>query len=65
MNGSGGAGTDGLFTFQIGANEDQTLEVAFADMQSAALRICLRGYSIIKFQISNEKKIDKVLSRNI
>jgi flagellin len=37
LNGSGGAGSDGTFTFQIGANEDQTLDVTFADMQSTAL----------------------------
>jgi flagellin len=37
LNGTGGAGADGVFTFQIGANTDQTLEITFADMQSSAL----------------------------
>ena len=32
-------GTDGKFTFQIGANKDQNLEVQFADMQAEALGI--------------------------
>lgn len=32
-------GTAGVFTFQIGANENQTLDVTFADMQSAALGV--------------------------
>ncbi|MEW4290175.1 flagellin Hag [Rossellomorea marisflavi] len=32
-------GTTGQFTFQIGANTDQTLSVTFADMQSTALGI--------------------------
>ncbi|CAM4131737.1 flagellin N-terminal helical domain-containing protein [Lederbergia lenta] len=32
-------GATGAFTFQIGANTTQTLEVTFADMQSAALGI--------------------------
>ncbi|WKA53934.1 flagellin [Planococcus shixiaomingii] len=37
LNGGGGTGTDGKFTFQIGANDKQNLEVTFADMQSEAL----------------------------
>ena len=37
LNASAGAASDGKFTFQIGANEDQKLEVTFADMQSTAL----------------------------
>lgn len=32
-------GTAGVFTFQIGANTDETLDVTFADMQSAALGV--------------------------
>ncbi|TYS89298.1 flagellin [Rossellomorea aquimaris] len=32
-------GTAGTFTFQIGSNDSQTLDVAFADMQAAALGI--------------------------
>jgi flagellin len=32
-------GTTGVFTFQIGANNAQTLDVTFADMQSAALGV--------------------------
>ncbi|OMF61479.1 flagellin [Paenibacillus sp. FSL R5-0490] len=32
-------GTTGKFTFQIGANKDQKLEVTFADMQSTALGV--------------------------
>ncbi|MCG7313491.1 flagellin [Priestia flexa] len=32
-------GTSGTFTFQIGANTDQTLDVAFADMQATALGV--------------------------
>ncbi|QHA37715.1 flagellin [Rossellomorea marisflavi] len=32
-------GDAGKFTFQIGANKDQKLEVSFADMQSAALGV--------------------------
>ncbi|KAA0563073.1 flagellin Hag [Bacillus sp. CH30_1T] len=32
-------GTTGTFTFQIGSNDSQTLDVAFADMQAAALGI--------------------------
>lgn len=32
-------GTAGAFTFQIGANSDQTLEVTFADMQATALGV--------------------------
>lgn len=32
-------GTAGTFTFQIGANDGQTLDVAFADMQAAALTV--------------------------
>ncbi|PRS37733.1 flagellin [Bacillus sp. RJGP41] len=35
LDGTGGA--SGVFTFQIGANEDQTLDVTFADMRSSAL----------------------------
>ena len=32
-------GTTGAFTFQIGSNEDQTITVTFADMQSSALGV--------------------------
>ncbi|WP_301108977.1 flagellin [Sporosarcina sp.] len=32
-------GTAGVFTFQIGANTDQTLDVTFADMQAAAIGV--------------------------
>src|SRR5699024_10580237 len=32
-------GDTGKFTFQIGANEDQKLEVTFADMQTAELGV--------------------------
>jgi flagellin len=32
-------GNAGVFTFQIGANDSQTLDVTFADMQSAALGV--------------------------
>ncbi|MGE6487478.1 flagellin [Paenisporosarcina sp. NPDC076898] len=41
LDGKGGTATDGNFTFQIGANEDQTLTVTFADMQSGALGVDL------------------------
>jgi flagellin len=37
LDGSGG--DSGTFTFQIGANDGQTLEVTFADMQSDALSV--------------------------
>ncbi|MGD6831713.1 flagellin Hag [Sutcliffiella halmapala] len=39
LNVSGGTASDGAFTFQIGANDTQTLTVNFADMQSAALGV--------------------------
>ncbi|MBD7963137.1 flagellin [Fictibacillus norfolkensis] len=34
-------GTTGVFTFQIGANTDQTIDVTFADMQATALGVDL------------------------
>ncbi|MGX7594037.1 flagellin N-terminal helical domain-containing protein [Planococcus plakortidis] len=37
LTGLGGTGSDGAFTFQIGANDTQSLTVTFADMQSTAL----------------------------
>lgn len=37
LNGGGGTGTNGVFTFQTGANSAQKLDVTFADMQSTAL----------------------------
>lgn len=36
---TGGTATNGLFSYQIGANTTQTLDVQFADMQSLALGI--------------------------
>jgi flagellin len=39
LDATGGAGTDGIFTLQIGANTTQTTDITFADMQSAALGV--------------------------
>ncbi|MEH7146426.1 flagellin [Priestia megaterium] len=39
LDGTGGAGADGKFTFQIGANKDQKIDVTFAKMDSASLGI--------------------------
>ncbi|CAH0344849.1 flagellin Hag [Bacillus sp. CECT 9360] len=37
LNGGGGAATNGVFTFQIGANDTQKLDVTFGKMDSATL----------------------------
>jgi len=39
LDGTGGAGADGKFTFQIGANKDQKIDVTFAKMDSVCLGI--------------------------
>lgn len=39
LNGTGGNNGDGTFTFQIGANDSQTITLTISDMQSAALGV--------------------------